>query len=70
MKNALLIVNRTARKAKNVIVPEVKDFFEKNNVSLNVAYWRKRGDAIIAAKEAAGKYDVIIAAGGDAKCSI
>ncbi len=65
IKKVLLIVNRTARKAKNVIVPEVKAFFEKNNVSLDVAYWRKRGDAIIASKEAAGRYDVVIAAGGD-----
>jgi YegS/Rv2252/BmrU family lipid kinase len=64
----LIIANPMSGKgAAYKVMPKLRDFFERNYVSAEFYMTKKQKDAIGAAKKAAksGKYDVIIASGGD-----
>src|SRR3989338_10148813 len=64
--NILLIINTNAGKGNLVKhLPKIKAFFSNRSCLLEVYKTQKRGDALKKAKISAGKYDVIIAAGGD-----
>lgn len=64
----LIIANpKSGNGAAHKVLPRLKDFFERNYAELDVYITKKQGDAIDIAKKAAksGKYDVIVASGGD-----
>lgn len=64
--NLLLIINPNAGKGNLVKhLPQINSFFSNIPCSLEVYKTQKRGDALKKAKSSAGKYDIIIAAGGD-----
>jgi len=67
MKVFMIANPKSGKGAAHMVVPKVREFFSKNHVDIDVYITKKVGDAIGAAKKAArsGKYDVIIASGGD-----
>lgn len=64
--NILLITNPSAGKGKaEAYLPKLKSFFLRNCSKLDIYKTKQRGDAFKKAKKCAGKYDTIIAVGGD-----
>jgi YegS/Rv2252/BmrU family lipid kinase len=64
----LIIANPMSGKgAAKKIMPKLKDFFDKNYIKAEFYMTKKQKDAIDIAKKAAksGRYDVIVASGGD-----
>ncbi|MFC1723845.1 acylglycerol kinase family protein, partial [Nanoarchaeota archaeon] len=60
----LLIINPRAGKSLG-IEKDVVGMFEKKKKKLDVVHTQRQRHAISLAKKAVGKYDVVIAAGGD-----
>ena len=64
MKKYLMIINPEAGNSK-AIEPYMLSFFEKHNIKLDVKRTKRPMDAKRFASQAANRYDVVIAAGGD-----